>query len=49
VPNFNGEESDYVDFHGVEDILNYPNEDYGEFYVAEKNYMFTREQWLTHS
>jgi hypothetical protein len=43
VPNFNGEEGDYVDFLGVEDILNSPNKDYGEFYVDEKNYMFTRE------
>jgi hypothetical protein len=31
VPNFNGEEGDYVDFLSVEDILNSPNEDYGEF------------------
>jgi hypothetical protein len=43
VPNFNGEEGDYVDFLSVEDILNSPNEDYGEFYADEKNYMFTRE------
>ena len=43
VPNFNGEEGDYVDFLGVEDILNSPNEDYGELYVDEKNYTFTRE------
>ena len=43
VPNFNGEEGDYVDFLGVEDILNSPNKDYYEFYTDEKNYMFTRE------
>ena len=43
MPNFNGEEGDYVDFLGVEDILNSPNEDYGEFYADEKNYMFTRK------
>jgi hypothetical protein len=43
VPNFNGENGDYVDFFGVENILNSPNEDYGEFYADKKNYMFTRE------
>ena len=43
MPNFNGEEGDYVDFLGVEDILNSLNEDYYEFYTDEKNYMFTRE------
>ena len=37
VPNFNGEEGDYIDFLGVEDILNFSNEDYGEFYADEKN------------
>jgi hypothetical protein len=41
VPNFNGEDVDYVDFLGVEDILNSPN--VGEFYADEKNYIFTRE------
>ena len=39
----NEEEVEYVDFLGVEDILNSPNEDYGEFYADEKNYMLTRE------
>jgi hypothetical protein len=47
VPNFNGEEGDYVDFLSVEDILNSPNEDYGEFYADEKNYMITKET-MTH-
>jgi hypothetical protein len=43
VPNYNEEEVEYIDFLGVEDILNSPNNDLGEFYVNEKNYMFTRE------
>jgi hypothetical protein len=43
VPNFNGEDIDYVDFLGIEDILNSPHDDYGEFYADEENYMFTRE------
>jgi hypothetical protein len=43
VPNFNGEDVDYVDFFGVEDILNSSYDDYGEFYVNEENYMFTRK------
>jgi hypothetical protein len=43
VPNFNGEDIGYVDFLGVEDILNSPHNDYGEFYVDEENYIFTRE------
>ena len=43
VPNYNEEEFDYVDFLGVRDILNSPNNDLGEFYSDEKNYMFTRE------
>jgi hypothetical protein len=43
LPNFNGEEGDYVDFLSVGGILNSPNEDYGEFYADEKIYMFTRE------
>jgi hypothetical protein len=42
VPTFNGEEGDYVDFFGVEDILNSPNSDVGEFYADEENYMFIR-------
>jgi hypothetical protein len=42
-PNFNTEEVDYVDFLGVENILNFPHDDYGEFCADEKNYMFTRE------
>jgi hypothetical protein len=43
VPNFNDEEFDYDDFLGVEDILNFPNNDFGELYADEKNYMFIRE------
>jgi hypothetical protein len=43
VPNYNEEEVDYVDFLSVEDILNSPNNDYGEFYAYEENYMFTCE------
>jgi hypothetical protein len=43
VPNFNGEDVDYVDFLGIEDILNSPRNDYGEFYADEEHYMFTRE------
>jgi hypothetical protein len=43
VPNYNEEEVDYVDFLGVEDILNSPNNDLGEFYTDEENYMFTKE------
>jgi hypothetical protein len=41
VPNYNEEEVEYVDFLGVEDILNSPNNDLGEFYVDGENYMFT--------
>jgi hypothetical protein len=43
VPNFNGEQVDYVDFLGIEDILNSPNNDYSEFYTNEENYIFTRK------
>jgi hypothetical protein len=43
VPNFNDKEVDYVDFLGAEDILNSPNNDFGEFYADKENYMFTRE------
>jgi hypothetical protein len=43
VPNFNGEDVDYVDFLGIENILNSPHDDCGEFYANEENYMFTRE------
>jgi hypothetical protein len=43
VPNFNGQESDYVDFLGIEDILNSPNYDVGKFYADDENYMFIRE------
>ena len=43
VPNYNEEEVDYVDFLSVGDILNSPNNDLGEFYSDEKNYIFTRE------
>jgi hypothetical protein len=43
VPNYNEEEVEYVDFLDVEDILNSPNNDLGEFYLDEENYMFTRK------
>jgi hypothetical protein len=43
VPNFNGETVDYVDFLGIDNILNFPHDDYGEFYADEENYMFTWE------
>jgi hypothetical protein len=43
VPNFDGEDVDYIDFLGSDNILNSPHNDYGEFYVDEENYMFTRE------
>jgi hypothetical protein len=43
VPNYNDEDVEYVDFLGVEDILNSPNNDLGEFYSDRKNYMFTWE------
>jgi hypothetical protein len=35
VPNFNGEDVDYVDFLGIENILNSPHDDYGKFYVGQ--------------
>jgi hypothetical protein len=43
VSNYNEEEVEYVDFLGVEDILNSPNNNVGEFYTDEENYMFIRE------
>jgi hypothetical protein len=43
VPNFNGEDVYYVDFLGIDNILNSLHDDYGEFYVDEENYLFTRE------
>jgi hypothetical protein len=43
VSNYNEEEVEYVDFLGVEDILNSPNNDVDEFYTDEENYMFIRE------
>ena len=43
IPNFNGEDIDYVNFLDIDNILNSPHEDFGEFYTDEKNYMFTRE------
>jgi hypothetical protein len=43
VSKYNEEEVEYIDFLGVEDILNSPNNDVDEFYTDEKNYMFTRE------
>jgi hypothetical protein len=36
-------EVEYIDFLGVEDILNSPNNDVDEFYMDEENYMFIRE------
>ena len=42
VPNFNGEDVDYINFLGIDNILN-SHDDYGEFYTDEENYMFTRE------
>jgi hypothetical protein len=36
-------EVEYVDFLGVEDILNSPNNDVDEFYTDKENYMFIRE------
>jgi hypothetical protein len=41
--NYNEEEVEYVDFFGVEDILNSLDNDVDEFYMDEKIYMFTRE------
>jgi hypothetical protein len=41
--NFNGEVVNYVDFLGINNILNSPHDDYGEFYEDEDSYMFTRE------
>jgi hypothetical protein len=43
VSNYNEEEVKYVDFLGVEDILNSPNNDVDEFYTDEENYMFIRK------
>jgi hypothetical protein len=43
VSNYNEEEVEYVDFLGVEDILDSPNNDVDEFYTDEDNYMFLRE------
>jgi hypothetical protein len=43
VPNYNEEDVEYVDFLGIEDILNSFNNNLGEFYSDEKTYMFTRE------
>jgi hypothetical protein len=42
--DLNVEEVGYVDFLGVDGILsNSPNNDYDEFYMVEKTFMFTRE------
>jgi hypothetical protein len=43
VSNYNEEDGEYVDFLGVEDILNSPNNDVDEFYTDEDNYIFIRE------
>ena len=49
VPNFNGEDVDDVDFLGIDDILNSPHGDYGEFYTDEEIICSQGNQWLTHS
>jgi hypothetical protein len=43
VSNYNEEEVKYVNFLGVEDILDSPNNDVDEFYTDEENYMLLRE------
>jgi hypothetical protein len=43
VSNYNEEEVEYVDFLGVEDILNSLHNDVDEFYTDKKIYIFTRE------
>jgi hypothetical protein len=43
VPYFNGEDVDYVNFLSIDNILNFPHDNYDEFYADEENYMFTRE------
>jgi hypothetical protein len=43
VSNYNEEDVEYIDFLGVEDILDSPNNDVDEFYTDEENYMFIRE------
>jgi hypothetical protein len=37
---------EYVDFLGIDNILNSPHDDYGEFYADEENYMFTMESMV---
>jgi hypothetical protein len=49
VPNFNGEDVDYIDFLGIDNILNSPHDDYGEFYAKRKIICSLGNQWLTHS
>ena len=43
VSNYIEEDVDYVDFHSINNILNSPHDDYGEFYADKENYLFTRE------
>jgi hypothetical protein len=43
VSNYNEEEIEYIDFLGIEDILDSPNNDVDKFYTDEENYMFIRE------
>ena len=43
VYNYNEEEIEYVDFLGIEDILNSPDNDVDEFYMDQKTYMFIRK------
>ena len=40
VPNFHGEDVDYVNFLSINNILNSPRDDYGKFY------MFTRKSMV---
>jgi hypothetical protein len=48
-PNFNGEDVDYIDFLCIEDILNSPHDDYGEFMWMRKIICSQENQCLTHS
>jgi hypothetical protein len=48
-PNFNGEDVDYVDFLGIDNILNSPHDDYGEYMQMRKIICSQGTQWLTHS
>jgi hypothetical protein len=41
--NYNEEDGEYVDFLGVDNFLDSPNNDVDEFYTDEENYMFIKE------